>query len=75
MQDCDFTYSSNNPTFVIKADGKVKARALVNITVSIAKDTGKDAAKASSTPSKHAMLTIACPTQTSCKWYYYLEQC
>lgn len=76
VQDCDFMYSCNNSVFAIKADAKVKARAKINITVSIAnsKDTGKDAAKSSKQQSKHAMLTIACPTQTSCKWCYYLEQ-
>lgn len=77
-QDCDFSYSCNNPAFAIKADTKVKARAKINITVSVAnsKDAGKDAAKnsSSSKQSKHAMLTIACP-MTTCKWCYYLEQC
>ena len=78
MQDCEFTYSCNNPLFTIKADTKVKARAKINITVSAAssKDAGKDAAKnSSSKQSKHAMLTIACPAVTPCKWCFYLEQC
>ena len=55
---------------MIKADTKVKARAKINITVSAA--SGKDAG---GKQSKHAMLTIACPAVTSCRWCFYLEQC
>lgn len=62
----------------------MKARAKISIAVSIGngkdagkdakgnKDTAKDTAKGSS---KHAMLTVACQSQTACKWCYYLEQC
>jgi hypothetical protein len=80
VQDCEFTYSCNNPAFAVKADTKAKARAKMNITVSIAngkeavKHGGNQPVKHGGNQSKHAMLTIACPAQTSCKWCYYLEQ-
>jgi hypothetical protein len=71
VQDADFVYSCNNPAITIKADTKIKSRTKININVS-SKDS-KDAKGLAQQGSKHAMLTVACPAMTSCKWCFYLE--
>ena len=62
--DAEFRYCCDNPSFALKPSESIKAGATANIAVAYKEVPGKG---------KTGMLTVTCPSRTTCQWVFYLE--
>jgi hydrocephalus-inducing protein len=68
MQDAEFQYSIDNPAFVVpKATEKIGSKKSTNINVSFKPDAAKGFTQ------RTGKLTVACPSQTTSPWVFYLQ--
>ncbi len=67
-QDAEFSYSIDNPAFTVaKPTEKIGAKKQTNINVSFKPDAAKGLTQ------RTGKLTVACPSQTSSPWVFYLQ--
>jgi hydrocephalus-inducing protein len=62
--DAEFRFCCDNPAFVLKQSETIKAQQHAQIAVVYREIAGRP---------KTAMLTVTCPSSTSCQWVFYLE--
>lgn len=66
--EAEFQYSLDNPAFAVaKPSEKIGSKKTTNITVSFKPDPAKGLT------ARTGKLTVACPSQTSSPWVYYLQ--
>ena len=68
MQEAEFFYSIDNPAFAVaKPSEKIPSKKPTSISVSFKPDPAKGATQ------RTGKLTVACPSQTSSPWVFYLQ--